>query len=483
MAAPAADGMEASFPSIPEPVAWVLERVMAQGHEAALVGGCVRDLLLNTPPDDWDVATSAPPDVVAQLFPAATWENPFGTVTVRAGPEPMAIEVTTYRIEAAYRDRRRPDSVRWGDSLVDDLGRRDFTINAIGWVPVDMSARSGRIVDPHGGARDLDAKLLRAVGDPDARLAEDALRLVRAARFATRFGLRLEPATEAAIRRNTSLAASLSGERVRDELFRILGTSAAAQPPSAAFLLMERLGMLEPVVPELAALRGIPQAKALPGDALEHSLRTADALPADDPLLRMVGLLHDIGKSTTLGEGHFIGHEQVGADLAQATLRRLRLPRRAIDRAVHLIRNHMFVYRPDWTDAAVRRFVRRVGPAALADLFVLREADNAASGVREPTRGGLSELRERANDELARTVFSTRQLALGGEDLIGVLGAPPGPVIGRLLARLLEAVVEDPTRNDRAALLELAGSWLPEESSVPERPRRRSVAVVHSRTG
>src|SRR5712691_3533442 len=127
MAGPAADGSEASFPSIPEPVAWVLERLMAKGHEAALVGGCVRDLLLSVPPDDWDVATSAPPDVVAQLFPGATWENPFGTVTVRAGPEPMAIEVTTYRIEGDYRDRRRPDSVRWGDSLVDDLGRRDFT--------------------------------------------------------------------------------------------------------------------------------------------------------------------------------------------------------------------------------------------------------------------------------------------------------------------------------------------------------------------
>jgi putative nucleotidyltransferase with HDIG domain len=394
----------------------------------------------------------------------------------------MAIEVTTYRIEGDYRDRRRPEAVRWGDSLVDDLGRRDFTINAIGWVPVDTARRSGRIVDPYGGARDLDAKLLRAVGDPDTRLAEDALRLVRAARFATRLGLRLEPDTEAAIRRNASLAASLSGERVRNELFRILGAP-APEPPSAAFLLMEQLGMLGAVLPELAALRGVPQAKALPGDALEHSLRTADALPAEDPLLRLVGLLHDIGKSTTLGEGHFIGHEQVGADLARATLRRLRLPRRAIDRAVHLIRGHMFVYRSDWTDAAVRRFVRRIGPPALADLLALREADNAASGVREPTRGGLSELRERANNELARTVFSTRQLALGGEDLIAGLKLAPGPVIGRLLARLLEAVVEDPTRNERGTLLELARSWVPEESSVPERPRRRSVPVVHGRTG
>jgi putative nucleotidyltransferase with HDIG domain len=394
----------------------------------------------------------------------------------------MAIEVTTYRIEGDYRDRRRPDKVRWGDSLVDDLGRRDFTINAVAWVPVDLPARSGRLVDPYGGARDLEARLLRAVGDPDARFAEDALRLVRAARFATRFGMRLDPATEAAIRRNAALAATLSGERVRDELFRVLGAAEAAEPPSAAFLLMERLGLLEAILPELAALRGVPQDKALAGDALDHSLRTADALSADDPLLRLVGLLHDIGKASTLAAGHFIGHEHVGADLAEATFRRLRLPRRAIGRAVHLVRSHMFVYRADWTDAAVRRFVRRVGPAALADLFALREADNAASGVREPPSGGLSELRERANEELARTALSTRQLALRGEDLIAELGIAAGPIVGRLLARLLEAVVEDPSRNERSTLVELARSWLPEESAVQERPRRQPTAVVRERT-
>jgi tRNA nucleotidyltransferase (CCA-adding enzyme) len=477
-----ADGSAVIFPAIPNSVASVLERLTAAGHEAALVGGSVRDLLLSGPLGDWDIATSAPPEVVAELFPGSAWENPFGTVTVRADPEPMAIEVTTYRIEGDYRDRRRPETVRWGDSLVDDLGRRDFTINALAWVPVDLATRSGRLVDPYDGAVDLEARLLRAVGDPDARFAEDALRLVRAARFAARFGMRLDPATEAAIRRNAALAATLSGERVREELFRILGTADAAEPPSAAFLLMERLGMLEVVLPELAALRGVPQDKALAGDALDHSLRTADELPADDPLLRLVGLLHDIGKASTLGDGHFIGHEEVGADLAETTLRRLRLPRRAIGRAVHLIRTHMFGYRPDWTDAAVRRFVRRVGPAALADLYALREADDAASGVREATGGGLSELRERASRELARTALSTRQLAVDGEDLIAELAISPGPIIGRLLARLLEAVVEDPSRNERGTLINLARGWLPEESEMPMRPSRRSATVVRERT-
>ena len=451
------------LPDLPASVRAVLERLIAGDHEAALVGGCVRDLLRGGRPLDWDVATSAAPETVVALFPGATWENRFGTVTVRLKPGRQPIEVTTYRVEGSYRDHRRPDEVRWGSSLREDLARRDFTINAAAWVPTDLDRGDGRLVDPYGGRRDLERRLLRAVGDPDERLAEDALRLIRAVRFAARFDLALDPATETAIRRHARAAADLSGERVRDELLRILGAHDALRPPSAALLAMEELGLLAVILPELSALRGVPQAKAIDGDALDHSLLTGDALPPDDPFLRLIGLLHDVGKASTLTDGHFYGHETVGARMVEAILRRLHFPKDEVARGQHLVRQHMFAYSSEWTDGAVRRFVRRVGAAALPELFDLRRADNVASGVTEPPIGGLDELRSRIGVELATHPLSARQLVVHGDDLVAELGIDPGPIVGRLLHRLLEAVLDDPSRNERATLLQLARRWAAEE--------------------
>ncbi len=441
--------------TLPAPVAAVLAGLAEVGEEAALVGGCVRDLLRGDTPADWDVATSAPPEIVAARFPGSTWQNPFGTVTVMIPGGERGIEVTTYRIEGSYRDRRRPDHVRWGRSLIDDLARRDFTMNAIAWLPPEPG-EIGLLVDPFGGANDLRHGLLRAVGDPDARFVEDALRLVRAVRFATRFDLRIDPPTETAIRRHAGLVATLSGERLRGELLRIL---TGPTPPSRAFALMEQLGLLVVLVPELAALRGVPQAKTLPGDALDHSLRALDALPATDPTLRLAGLLHDLGKAGTLADGHFIGHDTVGGDLAEALLQRLRFPRSEIVRIARLVRQHMFAYSPEWTDAAVRRFVRRVGADLLDDLFALRAADDVASGVTEPLKGGSAELAARAFATVAADPLDMRQLAVNGHILADQLGISPGPGIGRLLSRLLEAVLEDPSLNERTALLALARDW------------------------
>ena len=455
-----ADGRTLQLGQLPEAVAGVLARLADAGHRAALVGGSLRDLLRGSAPGDWDVATSAPPEQVAALFPGATWENPFGTVTVRATPGPVSVEVTTFRVEAGYRDQRRPDEVRWGGSLEEDLSRRDFTINAIGWIPEDLRSRRGLLVDPYDGAADLQRGVLRAVGDPDQRFSEDALRILRAVRFATRFGLELDPATEDALRRHAAAAGTLSGERVRDELLRILGADQVQAPPSRAFAMMERLGLLVVVLPELQAMRGVPQAKARPGDALDHSLRTADALPAGDPYLRLFGLLHDLGKASTLGDGHFIGHEVVGAQMVEAILRRLHVPRVEVARGRLLVRHHMFAYAGEWSDAAVRRFIRRVGASSLADLFALRRADDVASGVEEPQSGGLDELRARVGVELATSPLSAGQLAVRGDDLINELGVRPGPIVGRLLAELLEAVLENPALNERDALLALAHASL-----------------------
>jgi tRNA nucleotidyltransferase/poly(A) polymerase len=438
---------------LPADVADVLATLGRERHEAVLVGGCVRDIVRGEKPVDWDVATSAPPERVAGLFAGSTWENAFGTVTViHPGGEP-GIEVTTYRVEAGYRDRRRPDTVHWGSSLREDLARRDFTINAMAWLPDGSEPGRGRLVDPFAGADDLDASLLRAVGDADARFDEDALRLVRAVRLASRFDLRLDPSTEEAIRRHAPDATGLSGERVHDELMRIL---AGATPPSRAFALMEQVGLLDVLFPELAALRGVPQTKPLAGDALDHSLRAADALPAADPVLRLAGLLHDLGKATTLADGHFLQHEQAGERLAGQVMLRLRAPRSEMARVGRLVLHHMFTYSPDWTDAAVRRFVRRVGADLLSDLFALRAADDAASGVRDPAVGGWGELRRRAAAAIANDPLEAKHLAITGDDLVAELGIGPGPVIGRLLAALLDAVLEDPTLNSRDRLLELA---------------------------
>jgi len=436
---------------LPAPVIAVLRDLAAAGHEAALVGGCVRDLVRGVEPGDWDVATSAPPGAVAALVPDSTGVSPYGTVTVRSGP--MTVEVTTYRTEAGYRDARHPSEVRWGTRLEDDLERRDFTINAVAWVPDDLAAGRGHLVDPYGGQADLAAGVLRAVGDPEWRFTEDALRLLRAVRFATTLGLTLDPATEAAVARLAPAARQLSGERLRGELLRLLG----AKEPSRGFSLMERLGLLGVVLPELAALRGVEQGKVLGGDALDHSLRTVDALPATDPILRLAGLFHDVGKSSTGAGGHFIGHEAVGADLVEARLRALAFPRAEIDRITHLVRHHLIQYTPDWTDAAVRRFLRRVGDGQpLDDLLALRRADTAASVGPEPRDRAADELERRLAALRGAAVLSVHELPVGGDDLIAELGLAPGPEIGRLLDGLLQAVLDDPALNNRDTLLRLA---------------------------
>ncbi len=444
---------ELIYHDLPEQVLRVLRTLTVAGHEAALVGGVVRDRLRSAQdqPTDWDVATSARPEAVAALLVGATWENRFGTVTVVGPP---TVEITSYRTEGGYRDRRRPDDVRFGVSLTEDLARRDFTINAMAWVPVDLETGRGRLVDPFGGVLDLRAKLLRTVGDPIERFGEDALRLVRAARFAGCFGLAIHPPTEAAIRASAPTVASVSAERIRDELLRMLADTV----PSPALRLLERLDLLGTIAPELAALRGIPQAKIVPGDALDHTLGTVDAAPLDPVGVRLAALLHDVGKATTLADGHFIGHERVGADLAGRMLRRLRVSRSMAASIVHAIRHHMYAYDDTWTDAAVRRFTRRIGESRMPLLFALRRADNAASGVGRIGEANQAALERRIADELAASpdLLRSSRLEIDGTDLQHELGLRPGPQIGRVLDRLMETVLDDPALNRREVLLELA---------------------------
>jgi tRNA nucleotidyltransferase/poly(A) polymerase len=434
-------------PAIPGAVEKLLSTLWANGHSAWIVGGSLRDALLKRTPADWDLTTDASPDQIQAAFPKSLYENRFGTVVVRHGG--AQYEITTFRTDVSYSDHRHPDEVTFGTSIEEDLARRDFTVNAMAWggpAPAETS-----YVDPHGGRADLQAGLLRAVGDPDRRFEEDALRMIRAVRLAATLGFEVEGVTFEAIVRNAHLAASLSGERVDAELTKLL----AAPRPSVGLRLMERTGLLAVVAPDLAEQRGIPQQKVGGEDLWEHTLRTVDATP-NRRIPRIAALLHDVAKPATLADGRFIGHEAVGAAMARDFLAGLHASRNLQERVAHLVAHHMFTYEPAWSDTAVRRFIRRVGPGSVEDLLALREADNVGSGL-PPGAGHMDELRARIHAETeAGLVLGREQLAVDGNDLMAELGLPQGPLLGSVLEELIERVVSEPALNVRAVLLELA---------------------------
>ncbi|MDQ2913179.1 MAG: CCA tRNA nucleotidyltransferase [Chloroflexota bacterium] len=435
---------------VPADVERVVARLVAAGHEAYVVGGCVRDALRGVDPHDWDIATSATPDEIQKVFRHSLYLNRFGTVVVRQGDH--EIEVTTYRVEADYADHRHPASVAFTDSLHEDLSRRDFSMNAMAWRP-GIDGKPGELVDPFGGQRDLDSRIVRAVGEPRERFAEDALRMLRAVRFATLLGFTVDPRTADAIRESAPLADTLSGERIQQEMVKIL----SAPKPSVAFRMLSDLGLLAVFFKELEIAKTIPQDKAVAQDVFEHSIVTADATPPDDLVLRLAGLLHDIGKPATFADGHFHQHEFVGEAMARDILRRWRFDKETVTRVTHLVRNHMFWYQSEWTPSAVRRFVRKVGLEDIPALFALRKADNIGSGARSPRMYALEALWERVQEEIrAASAFSLKDLLIDGNDVMAELGIPPGPRVGQILNELFERVTDDPNLNTREHLLKLA---------------------------
>ena len=432
--------------AVPQDVERVVETLITNGHEAFVVGGCVRDALRGVDPQDWDVATSAKPEEIQRLFRRSLYTNRFGTVVVSSGAH--EIEVTTYRLEAGYADHRRPDEVAFTESLREDLARRDFTMNAMAWRPTPAG---GELVDPFDGRADLSAKVVRAVGEPAARFSEDALRMLRAVRFASVLRMRIEPRTADAIQANAGLAAALSGERIQQELNKIL----LAERPSTGVRLLSDLGLLAVLCPELEVCKTIPQDKAVAQDVFEHSLITVDATPAT-LVLRLAGLFHDVGKPETFADGHFHQHEFVGEAIARRVLRRWKYPKDVGGAVAHLIRHHMFWYQTDWTGSAVRRFIRKVGLENIPDLFELRKADNIGSGARSPRMYALDALWTRVQEEIERsTAFSPSDLAIDGTDVMTELAIPPGPEVGRVIRAVFERVLDDPDLNERGRLLAL----------------------------
>lgn len=434
---------------VPEIVISVCASLKRRGFDAYVVGGAVRDALLNRKSSDWDVTTSATPDQVMTMFNHTIPTGiKHGTVTVAVAGN--RIEVTTMRKEGMYADGRHPLSVCFVEDIETDLARRDFTVNAIAYDPID-----DRLVDPFGGREDLTERIIRTVGDPDRRFAEDRLRMLRAIRIGCMLGFTIERNTLQAITRNSSSIVSISAERIRDEFVKLM----SCDRPSAGIELLRTTGLLEHIIPELLEGYGMQQNRYHAYTVYDHNLRTADALP-DGRLLRIAGLLHDVGKPRVKQEEHFYGHERVGASIARDVLTRLRFSRRDVDLISHLIRQHMFQYTPEWSDAAVRRFIRRVGVEHLDDLFELRRADRAGSDRPEDT--GLGELIDRVRRVLSTgDCLTVRDLAVNGDDIRRLLKAGmPQAVIGSVLKRLLDEVIEDPSLNHRDVLLTKAQALL-----------------------
>jgi tRNA nucleotidyltransferase (CCA-adding enzyme) len=440
---------------VPGPVASLLRTLRGAGHRAVLVGGCVRDLVRGVEVTDWDVGTSARPDAVQALFArTAPTGLKHGTVTVLldggGGGNDTPVEVTTFRVEQGYSDARRPDRVEFTNDLNADLERRDFTFNAIAWDPIDDVE-----VDPFGGRADLAAGLLRAVGDAGERFREDGLRPMRAARFAATLEVTIVPETFDAMGAAREQVGRVAAERIRDELVKML----RAREPSRGFDVLRRSGLLAVVLPELQATVAVPQNRYHAYDVYFHTLYTCDAAPREKPDVRLAALFHDVGKPATRaekpdGDATFYNHQFESARLAERAMTRLRFPREAIDRVCHLVRLHMFDYRPEWSDAAVRRFLRAVSPENVADLFDLRIADNVGNGTKTGFPHYLGELSDRIDQVLTSAqAFTLRDLAVDGRDVMRELKVPAGPKIGVILDQLLEEVIEHPERNDRPYLL------------------------------
>jgi tRNA nucleotidyltransferase/poly(A) polymerase len=429
----------------------VIQRLVAAGHPAFAVGGAVRDSLRGERVGDWDVATAAHPEVVQSLFPVTFPIGvEHGTVGVRAEGE--TIEVTTFRTDVATDGRHA--EVRFGATLEEDLERRDFTINAIAW-----DLENDTVIDPFDGRSDLEAGVLRAVGEPDRRFPEDYLRVLRAFRFAVRFGLEIEPETERALEPHAAGVVHLSGERVRDELLKTL---AECRSVSSVLDMWRQYGVMALLFPELAVCFGVEQNVYHADDVGVHTLLVADNVHPRRPFLRVVALCHDLGKPMArevhpdTGDWTFPQHEVPSVRLTRQALRRLKFSRREVARAVHLVRVHMDLPPPDASDAAIRRWIRRVGEEHLWDLYRLQLADwrgNRKRAERSPTP--IVDLYHHARRVLKQqTALRVEDLAIDGNDLVA-MGLAPGPEFGQTLEWLLEQVIEQPALNTRETLLEM----------------------------
>ncbi|MDO8657521.1 MAG: HD domain-containing protein [Candidatus Levybacteria bacterium] len=491
---------------IPNNVLEIYKKIQDAGFEVYFVGGCVRNILMNLPAKDWDLTTNATPDQILKLFPEGFNDNVFGTVGIpidkpvilgnKVTPESSTnktinvVEITTFRTERGYIDRRHPESVDWGKTIEEDLSRRDFTINSIA-LKIDLNqsviaskakqspdgiatssstlpqedlllesgARNDvtfELIDPFSGQKDIEFKTIRAVGDPNKRFKEDALRLMRAIRIATQLSFVIEEKTWNAIKADAELLSEISRERIRDELMMIL----ASNFPYEGIMLLKNANLLQYIIPEL--LEGVNVSQERPGrhhktDVFTHNVMSLKHCASTDPVVRFATLIHDTGKPRvqTLDENGLVifhNHEIVSAKMAYEICERLHFSKKERGRVINLIRWHMFTVDEKITDAAVRRFIRRVGVENIKDLVDLRIGDRLGGGTQRAESWRLKLFKKRVEEQLQPAPFSINDLAVDGNDVIRILNIKPGPIIGKILQKLFEEVDEDLEKNNREYL-------------------------------
>ena len=503
---------------IPQPIIEIIQKLETAGFEAFVVGGCVRDLLMGVEPKDWDITSNAKPEEVMKIFPDSFYENKFGTVGVKIknykntktqnakqntniqntkkqinDNEYEIVEVTTYRIESKYSDKRRPDKVEFAKTLEEDLSRRDFTINSIALkIPNSKSQISNKsqlpksiipdeveVIDPYNGIRDLKDKIIRAVGDPNERFSEDALRMMRAVRFAVTLTNRetnykriepnrgpqklaektpfsIESKTFEAIRKNAKNLKYIAFERIQDELNKIMLSDFAAE----GIELLRKLKLLQYIIPELEKGVGVSQNRHHIYTIYEHSILSLKNCPSTKLEVRLATLFHDIAKpETKRGEGAystFYNHDHVGARVVEKILKRLKYSAEIIRKVKLLVDNHMFYYNVDEVGASsVRRLVRKVGLENIDDLIDLRIGDRLGSGVPKAVPYKLRHFRYMV-EKVSHDPLSVKMLRVNGNDLMKSLKLEPGPKIGAILDVLLSEVIEKPEKNKKEILLDRA---------------------------
>ena len=470
--------------SLPILVIKTIEVLEKAGFETYVVGGPIRNMLTDTSVTNWDFTSKATPAQIQKIFPESFYDNRFGTVGITAEElvnqfklkdyslekvhltKESVFEITTFRTEGKYSDKRRPDKVSWGKTLKEDLERRDFTINAMALqisrlqrvrlqdykgTRKSMVTTDVEIIDPFEGREDLKRKIVRAVGDPNKRFDEDALRMMRAIRIVAQLGFTIEEATLKAINRQAKNLQYVSQERIRDELLKIL----ASDYPADGIKLLYTSNLLPNVLPELIPMRQVKQAGHHTKDVWNHSLDALAACPSPKPIVRLATLLHDVGKPIAYrqikGKITFYGHEVVGARIVKKIAKRLRLPKKDGQLLWTLVRYHMFAYDSKMTDAAIRRFITRVGLININEMMMLRIGDRVGGGSRA-TSWRLRELQERIGQVLY-TPMQITDLKVNGKDIMKTLKIKSGPKVGKVLKKLFEEVMENSQKNERKYLL------------------------------
>ncbi|MEI7425831.1 MAG: CCA tRNA nucleotidyltransferase [Candidatus Moraniibacteriota bacterium] len=466
--------------NIPMHILAVLDELQTAGFEVYLVGGCVRDLLMELTPKDWDIATNALPEETQKLFPDSVYENQFGTVGIKIRKKENdmlevveIVEVTTYRVESKYSDKRHPDEIKFAKTLEDDLSRRDFTVNALAMKvvidskkntphpdPLLSKERGLDIVDYFGGQEDLEKKIIRAVGDAGERFNEDALRMMRAIRFSVTLDFTIETKTFLAIQKNADNLRFISPERIKDELIKII----LSKSPAKGIELLQEAGILKIILPEIEnginVLQSHHHYHGPYNTVYKHLVASLEKCPSGKLEVRLAALFHDIGKpQSKKGEGEnatFYNHEYIGERITKNILERLKFSRRIIDQVMLLVRNHMFYYNVDEVgEAGVRRVVQKIGLENIGDLIDVRIADRLGSGVPKAVPYKLRHFQFMV-EKVSQDPISAKQLKINGHDLMQELAVIPGPKIGAILAVLLSNVIDDPKLNERENLLLMA---------------------------